>query len=76
MFRVKKKIFDTLKLQRKFVRKLSTPSLPEFADVVIIGEHEGKEKLRKEVGKSREILIGKTASEETKKKNSNLRFLR
>lgn len=46
MFRVKRKIFDTLKLQKKnFVRYLSTPTLPEFADVVIIGEHEAvKEK--------------------------------
>lgn len=59
MFRVKKKIFDFSKIQRKFVRKLTTPSLPEFADVVIIGEHEVEEKLRKEVEELREILIGK-----------------
>lgn len=39
MFRVRKSILDSLKLQRKrFVRHLSTPTLPEFADVVIIGK--------------------------------------
>lgn len=54
-------MFDTLKLQRKcFARFLSTPTLPEFADVVIIGKHEGKkEKQRKEDGELKETVIGK-----------------
>jgi hypothetical protein len=63
MFRVKTKIFDTLKLQRKhFVRYLSTPTLPEFADVVIIGEYgqTSGEKRRKEDEKLRETVIGKS----------------
>lgn len=39
MFRVRRKILDSFKLQRKHsVRLLSTPTLPEFADVVIIGK--------------------------------------
>lgn len=39
MFRVRKSILDSLKFQRqRFVRHFSTPTLPEFADVVIIGE--------------------------------------
>ena len=38
MLRFKKSIYNCINSQRKqFVRRFSTPTLPEFADVVIIG---------------------------------------
>lgn len=43
MFRARKNILDSLRLQKKcFVRNFSTPTLPEFADVVIIGKKRSK----------------------------------
>lgn len=40
MFRIRRNILDSLKFQRKRLARsfASTPTLPEFADVVIIGK--------------------------------------
>lgn len=39
MLRFKQSIYNCINSQRKqFVRRFSTPALPEFADVVIIGD--------------------------------------
>ena len=58
MFRVRRNILDSLRFQKKrFARYFSTPSLPEFADVVIIG----KECAKKSKGKvkSKKTVAGK-----------------
>lgn len=45
MFRVRKSILDSLKFQRqRFVRHFSTPTLPEYADVVIVGEENAEKR--------------------------------
>jgi hypothetical protein len=49
MFRVRRNVLSSLKFHTKrFARHFSTPTLPEFADVVIIGENESAKSVRKE----------------------------
>jgi uncharacterized phosphosugar-binding protein len=48
MFRVSRNVLSSLKFHKKgFARHFSTPTLPEYADVVIIGENESVESIRK-----------------------------
>lgn len=64
MFRVRKSVLNSLKFQKKrFVRYFAAaPALPEFADVVIIGESAAMIKQTEGSSNLLETVVGKAVA--------------